>query len=149
MVVKNGSIFVAQAWGAPRVITSTGALADWLAEPEGEHLEFKEASENYQFEKLVKYCAALANEGGGKMILGVTDKRPRAIVGTNAFAEPARTVAGLVDRLRLKVECEEIRHDAGRVLVFHVPPRPLGLAIEAEGAFWMRAGETLRAMRTN
>jgi ATP-dependent DNA helicase RecG len=128
------------------LITSTGTLADWLAEPEGEHLEFKEARENYQFEKLVKYCAALANEGGGKMILGVTDKRPRAVVGTRAFAEPARTVAGLVERLRLKVECDEIEHPTGRVLIFHLPSRPIGMAVEAEGAFWMRAGESLRAM---
>ena len=128
------------------MITSKGTLADWLAEPEGEHLEFKAAVGNYQFEKLVKYCAALANEGGGKMILGVTDKRPRAIVGTNAFVEPARSVAGLVERLRLKIECEEIQSPGGRVLIFHVPARPLGMAIEADGAFWMRAGETLRAM---
>jgi ATP-dependent DNA helicase RecG len=128
------------------MISPKGTLAGWLAEPEGEHLEFKEASENYQFEKLVKYCAALANEGGGKMILGVTDKRPRVIVGTNAFAEPARTVAGLVERLRLKIECEEMQHQGGRVLIFHIPSRPLGMAIEADGAFWMRAGEALRAM---
>jgi len=109
-----------------------------LAEPEGEHLEFKEAKENFPFEKLLKYCAALANEGGGKMILGVTDKRPRAIVGTNAFAEPARTVADLVERLRLKVECEETPHAGGS--------RPIGMAVEVDGAFWMRAGEALRPM---
>src|SRR5580658_10363913 len=128
------------------MITSRGTLAEWLAEREGEHLEFKEASGNYPFEKLVKYCAALANEGGGKMILGVTDKRPRTVVGTNAFTEPERTVAGLVERLRLKIECEEIHHQGGRILIFHVPSRPFGMAIEADGAFWMRAGESLRAM---
>lgn len=33
----------------------------------------------------MKYCVALANEGGGKMILGVTDKMPRRIVSTQAF----------------------------------------------------------------
>jgi ATP-dependent DNA helicase RecG len=126
--------------------TPRETLAKWLAEPEGEHLEFKEARENYPFEKLVRYCTALANEGGGKMILGITDKRPRAIVGTNAFAEPARTVAGLVERLRLKIECEEIQHQAGRILIFHIPSRPIGMAIEADGSFWMRAGEALRAM---
>ncbi|SPE35547.1 putative transcriptional regulator [Candidatus Sulfopaludibacter sp. SbA6] len=118
----------------------------WLSEPESERLEFKEAKSNFHFETLAKYCAALANEGGGKMILGVTDKRPRAVVGTKAFAEPPRTVAGLVERLRLKIECEEIQHRCGRVLIFHVPSRPIGMAVEADGAFWMRAGESLRAM---
>ena len=38
-------------------------LADWLNAKEDEHLEFKEAKNNFHFEKLVKYCAALANEG--------------------------------------------------------------------------------------
>ena len=35
-----------------------------LTEPEGERLEFKEAKSNYHFDRLVEYCAALANEGG-------------------------------------------------------------------------------------
>ena len=35
----------------------------WLKGKEDEHLEFKEAKQNFHFEKLVKYCAALANEG--------------------------------------------------------------------------------------
>jgi ATP-dependent DNA helicase RecG len=118
----------------------------WLLEPESERLEFKEAKSNFHFETLAKYCAALANEGGGRMILGVTDRRPRAVVGTKAFGEPARTVAGLVERLRLKIECEEIAYRGGRVLIFHVPSRPIGMAVEVDGAFWMRAGESLRAM---
>jgi ATP-dependent DNA helicase RecG len=121
-------------------------LEYWLNEPEGEHLEFKEAKNNFHFDKLLEYAAALANEGGGKIILGVTDKRPRQVVGTNAFSEPERTVAGLVDQLRLKVHAEVIEHPRGRVLVFHIPSRPLGMVIEVKGAHWMRAGETLRPM---
>jgi ATP-dependent DNA helicase RecG len=121
-------------------------LTTWMDGSEDEHLEFKEAKNNYHFEKLVDYCAALANEGGGKMILGVTDKKPRAVVDCLAFAEPARTVSGLVEKLRLKVECEEIQHPDGRVLVFHVPSRPLSMPIEVKGTYWMRAGESLRPM---
>ena len=44
----------------------------------------------------MKYCVALANEGGGKVILGVTDKRPRAVVGSQAFPDLERTKAGLI-----------------------------------------------------
>ncbi|MGK2925260.1 MAG: AlbA family DNA-binding domain-containing protein [Lysobacterales bacterium] len=44
--------------------TTAEQLQHWLAEPEGIHLEFKEAKQNYHFEKLVEYCVALANEGG-------------------------------------------------------------------------------------
>lgn len=87
--------------------TTAEQLQQWLAEPEGVRLEFKEAKQNYHFDKLVEYCVALANEGGGKIILGVTDRRPRRIVGTAAFAEPGRTEAGLHDRLSHRIPREE------------------------------------------
>ncbi|MCK6486660.1 MAG: ATP-binding protein [Phycisphaerae bacterium] len=71
-------------------------LQHWLTSREDEHLEFKEAKNNFHFDKLVKYCAALANEGGGSIVLGVTDKRPRRVVGSNVFndrSSPTPTVA--------------------------------------------------------
>ena len=121
-------------------------LQEWLNAKEDEHLEFKEAKANFHFDKLVKYCAALANEGGGSIILGVTDKPPRRVVGSTAFAELERTKAGLIDRLRLRIEAEEIAHPDGRVLVFTAPSRPIGVPVAVEGAYWMRAGEDLAPM---
>ena len=79
-------------------MTSVEQIAQSLTEPEGERIEFKSALNNFHFEKLVDYCVALANEGGGKIILGVTDRRPREIVGTNAFTEPGGRV-GMCPRL--------------------------------------------------
>ena len=58
---------------------------------EGRHLEFKAAQNRYDFEELVRYCVALANEGGGQMILGVSDQKPRRVVGTSAFRPPQPT----------------------------------------------------------
>ena len=128
----------------------TDAEGAWLdaliASKEDEHLEFKEAKNHFDFEKLVKYCAALANEGGGHMVLGVTDVRPRKVVGTTYFNPVERTTAGLVQRLHLKIECTEVAHAGGRVLVFTVPPHPVGLPIEYKGAYWMRGGEELTPM---
>lgn len=121
-------------------------LQGWMAASENEHLEFKEAKARFDFEELVKYCAALANEGGGEMILGVTDKRPRRIVGSSAFHDIERTKAGLIERLRLRIDATELLHSYGRVIIFHVPSRPLGVPIGCKGAFWMRAGEDLAAM---
>ena len=54
--------------------TTIEQLQVWMDAKEDEHLEFKEAKNHSDFEELVKYCVALANEGGGQMILGVTDK---------------------------------------------------------------------------
>jgi ATP-dependent DNA helicase RecG len=116
-------------------------LRIWLSARENEHLEFKEARSGFHFEKLAKYCAALANEGGGSIVLGVTDRRPRRVVGSAAFENLERTKAGLVERLRLKVEATELSHPDGRVVVFSVPARPVGIPISVEGAYWMRAGE--------
>ena len=72
-------------------------LGLWLASKENESLEFKEAKTSFEFEDLVKYCAALANEGGGSIVLGVSDKIPRKVVGSQAFKE-ARSDQGWTDR---------------------------------------------------
>lgn len=126
--------------------TTAEQLQHWLAEPEGVGLEFKEAKQNYHFDKLVEYCVALANEGGGKIILGVTDRRPRRIVGTTAFAEPGRTEAGLHDRLSHRIPVEELRTADGRVLIVHVPPRLPGTAWQIDGRYLKRAGDELTGL---
>lgn len=126
--------------------TSRELLDQWLSEPEGTNLEFKEAKQNFHFDKLLQYCVALANEGGGKVILGVTDSRPRRIVGTEAFAEPGRTEAGLHDRLLHRLPVEEIHTTEGRVLVVHVPGRLPGTAWQINGRYLKRAGDNLVGM---
>jgi len=113
---------------------------------EGEILEFKEAKNNYHFDKLVKYCAAIANEGGGGFLLGVTNKRPRRVVGTQAFQQPERTRLGLIDQLHLNITFSNVQHPDGRVLVFHVPPRPIGMPIKADGIYWQRQADSLVPM---
>ncbi len=118
-------------------------IARWLSEPEGERLEFKEARNNFHFENLVDYCVALANEGGGKILLGVTDARPRHVTGSQAFAEPGRTEAGLYDRLRHRIPIEEATHQGQRLLIVHVPSRLPGTAWEHNGRYLRRAGDAL------
>lgn len=45
-------------------------LEGWLNAPvENERLEFKETKNQFDTIKLLKYCVALANEGGGHFIL--------------------------------------------------------------------------------
>lgn len=121
-------------------------LDHWMTAKENERLEFKEAKHNFHFEKLVRYCAALANEGGGSIVLGVTDKFPRQVVGSTVFPDLERTKAGLVEKLRLRIDAVELSHPRGRVLVFTAPPHPIGIPIAVEGAYWMRAGEDLMPM---
>lgn len=117
-----------------------------LVRSENEILEFKAAENRFDFEKLVDYCVALANEGGGRMVLGVTNAHPRKVIGTNAFDSPERTVGSIYTRLHLKVIAEEIMHPSGRVLIFHIPPRPTGQPIHHNGRYFMRVGEELLPM---
>ena len=124
-------------------------LQKWMDAREDEHLEFKEASSNFHFEKLVEYCVALANEGGGKIIFGVTDRRPRRVIGSQAFQELPRTQEGILDRLHFRVDAEEIAHPDGRVVVFHVPSRLAGSPVQYKGAYWMRSGEALVPMTSD
>ncbi len=125
-------------------------LDEWLQGKEGEHLEFKEWKTKDDFELLCKYCCALANEGGGRFIMGVTDRRPRTVVGTVSFPQPERTRKGLCDRIPLAIDFEEIPHPdcspGSRVLVFNVPPRPLGIPIKYDGRYWMRKEDSLVEM---
>ena len=71
----------------PDNVSALAALNEWIARPEAERLEFKEAKNNFHFERLAKYCAALSKEGDGAIVVGVTDRRPRRVVGTTAFDE--------------------------------------------------------------
>jgi len=125
-------------------------LEKWLITPtETEQLEFKEAKLQYDSIKLREYCIALANEGGGYLVLGVTDKRPRQVVGSQAWSTVEglnKLKAGIFQDLRFRVDITELQHPNGRVLVFKIPPRPMGQALEYRGIYWMRVGEELRPM---
>jgi len=125
-------------------------LTRWLAAPtETEHLEFKEAKQQYDTTKLMRYCVALANEGGGHLVLGVADKHPRRVVGTQAFASPTdlnSLKARIVEKLHIRVDATELAHADGRVLVFEIPSRPIGQPMDFDGAYLMRAGEDLVPM---
>lgn len=126
--------------------TTPEQLQQWLTEPEGARLEFKEAKSRYDFEKLLQYCVALANEGGGQIVLGVTDRRPRRVVGTAAFDEPGRTEAGLHQRLLHRIPVEELTLPEGRVVIVHVPGRLPGTAWQIDGRYLKRAGDDVASL---
>jgi predicted HTH transcriptional regulator len=68
--------------------TSVEQIDLWRQAPsEHQHLEFKEAKNQFDSRKLSEYCVALANEGGGVLLLGVADEPPRKVVGTQAFPD--------------------------------------------------------------
>ena len=122
--------------------TSTNELKHWMSQAkENEHLEFKEAKKQYDNNKLLRYCVAMANEGGGKFILGITDKLPRTIVGSSAFENLEKIQKTIFDTLRFRVDVEQVICDNKRILIFHIPSRPKGTAYSLSGTYYMRSGE--------
>jgi len=119
----------------------------WRAAPtETQTLEFKEAKSQYDSDKLFGYCVAIANEGGGHMILGIKNKLPREIVGTTAFPSPIAIAERIFQAVGFRVDIDEVKHPSGRVLVFSIPSRLKGTAYHLEGKYLMRSGESLVPM---
>ncbi len=122
-------------------------------------VEFKAAEHNYPFaggshnsqderrKCFLGYIVAFANEGGGMLVLGMADKMPHDVVGSD-FGE--EELGNLEDetytRLGIRVRMEELFEENKRVLVVHIPKRPVGKMLKFEGVPLMRVGESLRNM---
>ena len=127
--------------------TTVEELEQWMLVPkETEGLEFKKAKDSYSGDKLLGYCVAIANEGGGKFVLGVTNELPRKVVGTGAVNDTQGMQRKIMDTLRFDVRIEELQHPDGRVVICHIPKRPIGHPLEHSGRYLMRSGEDLRPM---
>jgi len=122
-------------------------------------VEFKAAEHNYPFaggshisqeerrKCFLGYIVAFANEGGGLLVLGMADKMPHDVMGSD-FGEGK--LGALEDetysRLGIRIRMEELFEDSKRVLVVHIPARPVGKMLKFEGVPLMRVGESLRNM---
>lgn len=124
-----------------------------------DHIEFKRAIHNFPFDGgerkapkdrrkcVLGYVVALANERGGMLVLGMEDKFPHDVSGTD-FAEGrlGDIVDTVYERLGIRITTEELFADGKRVLVIKVPSRPVGKTLKFEGIPLMRTGESLRDM---
>ena len=117
-----------------------------LEAKEGESIRFKEAKNRFDFGETARCCCALANCGGGKSVFGITDERPRQMVGSNAFNQPERTRKGLINKLKIMVDFQLYEYQGKRVLVFDVASRPLGLPVQVDGIAWWYEGDSLTPM---
>ena len=128
------------------MITSSMTIGELLNAKEGEQYQFKEAKTRFDYGEATRCCCALANCGGGKLVFGITDKRPRKVVGSAAFEQPERTRKGLIDKLKVMVDFQLYTHDEKRVLVFDVASRPMGLPVLVDGVAWWYEGDSLIPM---
>ena len=117
---------------------------------ETEHIEFKKAEKSFNFDNerhsVCGYCVALANERGGRLVLGVTDKAPRKIVGTRAFSDISKLEKDIFNFWKRRVSVEEYFEDEKRVLIVDIPPRPIGTPLQFKGQYLMRVKDSLESM---
>lgn len=135
-------------------------LKHLLALKESENkVEFKAARNNFKYAGgdnkdprdrrhcVLGYVTAFCNEGGGMLVLGVDDKHPHTVVGSD-FAEGKE--GALCDKIyadiAIRVETETLSDGGKRVLVLKIPSRPVGKLMKFEGVPLMRIGESLREM---
>ncbi len=121
-------------------------IEELLEAKEGESIQFKEAKNRFDSGEAARCCCALANCGGGKLVFGITDKRPRQVVGSSAFDQPERTRMGLIDKLKIMVDFQLYEYQGKRVLTFDVASRPLGLPVQCDGVAWWYEGDSLIPM---
>ncbi|MDR0893784.1 MAG: putative DNA binding domain-containing protein [Prevotellaceae bacterium] len=124
---------------------------------ESEVVEFKEAKEGFDFDKIGKYFSALSNEANLKghpyawLVFGVEDKKHR-IVGSNY-----RTDRKKLDSLKKEIgdkttqgisfmEIHELHEPEGRVVMFQIPAAPQGIPVAFEGFYYGRAHDSLVAL---
>ncbi|HCW0489706.1 TPA: putative DNA binding domain-containing protein [Pseudomonas aeruginosa] len=120
---------------------------------ENEVVEFKEAKNSYDFDKLGRYFSALSNEANLKglpsawLVFGVKDNQQ--VVGTRYREQPKqlqslkKEVADKVSQRLTFIEIHTVLHPAGRVLLLEIPAAPQGLPVAWEGHYYGRDGESL------
>lgn len=126
-----------------------GLIATW----ENEVVEFKQAGNDYDSDKIGEYFSALSNEANLRgvdrawLVFGVHNKS-RAVVGTDYRLGPERLqgqkgqIAQSTEPSITFREIHVLKHPAGRVILFEIPPAPRGIPIAWKGHYYARAGES-------
>lgn len=132
----------------------TEKLQELLASyAETEVVEFKEAKNSYDFNKLGQYFSALSNEANLKrqksawLVFGVNDKH--TVVGTTYRSSRKdldhlkREIADKTTNRITFIEIHEVVEKNKRVVMLEIPAAPKGLPVAFDGHYYGRDGESL------
>jgi ATP-dependent DNA helicase RecG len=128
-------------------------LHELIAAWESEVVEFKQATNDFDTDRIGEYFSALSNEANLRgaerawLVFGVQDKT-RMVVGTHYRPEPER-LQSLKNQIAQGTEpsvtlrhIHELLTDQGRVVLFEIPSAPRGMPIAWKGHYYARAGES-------
>lgn len=114
---------------------------------ENESLEFKRALPDNRI--IGEYAVALGNEGGGWLLVGITDRKPRKIIGIPRLSQDdlQRLQRSVFDSTNIRIDVCPVVAGGDYVLCLNMPPRLPGQAFHTKtGKYLMRTGEDLRGM---
>lgn len=124
----------------------------YLQESE-DKVEFKEAATQYSYNSgrrsILGYVTALANEGGGYLILGVREKKalPHEITGSTAWeGQEGKLEQNIFRDKHIRVKTDSLYEGTKRVLIIHIPRRPIGKILKFQDVSLMRVGDDLVPM---
>lgn len=123
---------------------------------ENEVIEFKEAKNQFDSDKLGKYFSALSNEANIKnkecawLILGVNDRHQ--VVGSEygsgrgGINEIKHKIAEHTNGRNTFFDIHVLNLPEGRVVMFQIPPASKGIPVSYKGHYYGREGESLAAL---
>lgn len=100
---------------------------------------------------ILGYVAALCNEGGGRIVIGMHDSYPHKVTGTQQCKDAIGQLESNIYRdMGIRPDVyelyQEVDGEQKRVLVIEVPGRPAGKVFKFEDVALMRVGEELKPM---
>lgn len=100
---------------------------------------------------ILGYVTALCNEGGGTLVLGMHDKYPHKVLGTQQNLNALGVLeSNIYNDCGIRPCVYELFEDpekqTGRVVVIQVDGRPIGKLFRFEDVALMRVGEELKPM---
>ena len=125
---------------------------------ENEVVEFKKAANGFDEHQLGQYFSALSNEANLKsqrcawLVFGVENATHEVVGSQYKNTRPSldamkKKIADQTTGRHTFIEIYELRYTNGkRVVMFEIPPAPLGMPIAYQGHYYGRDGESLEAL---
>jgi ATP-dependent DNA helicase RecG len=114
-------------------------------------VEFKEAKTQFAYnsgkKSVLGYVTALANEGGGYLVLGIRESSPHEVCGSHAFeGREGKLEQDVYNDLKIRIQTESLKENGKRILIIKIPSRPIGKPLYFDDIPLMRVGESLTRM---
>jgi len=122
-------------------------LQELMKENECPSVEFKPSVLSRK--ELAEYAVGIGNAGGGRIIMGISDKPPRRILPLKRLSEEElrRILDSVMDSALIHIKIDQLNTPGGTVLIANIPPRPRGMPFHTrDGKYLIRYGEELRGM---